>query len=360
MPARCFCARIRTLMDPIRRLELAREALDAGRPRRGLSLMKGQFPSLLRPEKDFLTAECLRAQGYFDRAAALYRHLLRGRAADAGLKVESSLGLAAVYRSLGRVAEARRVLAGARGDEGFALEDALIDRAAGLYPRSLRKLARLLSSARRAKDHAAAGFLLWATGGARRFSGDLAGSRRDFLESLAAARRARDAAGEAYALFGLGGVTRIQGDLAASQRYYAEAGRLLAKTEDVFGQAYAHCGLANVLRQRGSLREAERHYRLAHGLYSSLGDAVDLAYVDWGLGKVHLRRGQLPAAEKRLRAALKGFARGDEARGLVLSEHALSTVLHARGRTAQAERLFDAAVRRARKAGLHAHLEIFT
>jgi hypothetical protein len=35
-------------------------------------------------------------------------------------------------------------------------------------------------------------------------------------------------------------------------------------------------------------------------------------------------------------------------------------LLHAQGRTKEAERLFDQAVRRARRAGIHAHLEIFT
>ena len=81
---------------------------------------------------------------------------------------------------------------------------------------------------------------------------------------------------------------------------------------------------------------------------------------DWGLGQVHLKRGELAASERRLRAALAGFAKGGEARGEALSLQSLAQVLHARGRTAEGEELFDAAVRRARGAGLHAHLEIFT
>ena len=74
------------------------------------------------------------------------------------------------------------------------------------------------------------------------------------------------------------------------------------------------------------------------------------------LGEVHDN-----AVDHALRGALlTAFAAGGEARGEALSLHSLSQVLHARGRTSEAEKIFDAAVRRARGAGLHAHLEIFT
>ena len=341
-----------------------------GRPKAALRLLGGA-PALIRPERDFLRAEALRAQGYFAKASEVYRKLLaRPPAADRALWLDCCLALASVHRSLGAVKPARRLWARGRSlmrtrglssySERFELEDALIDRAAGLYPRSIGKLSRLLDRFRAERDWSAAGFVLWALGGARRFSGDLEGSRRDFSASLACARRGGDAAGMAYALFGLGGVLRIQGSFDRARASYAEASRRLARTDDVFGKAYAHCGLANVLRQKCLWSLAERHYNLAHKLYSSLGDAVDLAYVDWGLGQVHLRRGELKSAEKRFRLALAGFAAFDERRGEVLSEHSLAAVLHALGRTAQAEALFDRAVRRGRHAGLPAHLEIYT
>jgi len=44
----------------------------------------------------------------------------------------------------------------------------------------------------------------------------------------------------------------------------------------------------------------------------------------------------------------------------VLSETSLAALLHAKGQTKEAERLFDQAVRRARQAGIHTHLEMFT
>ncbi len=351
-------------MDAALRLEQAQGLLDQGRPARASALLKGPFPPVLRREADFLRAEALRSQGFFDRAAALYRHALAGAGGDRGLRLEASLALASVHRSLGDVAEARRRWKDARSaagrlDDRLRLEDALIDRADSRWASCLRKLGGLLADSRRQRDWAGAAFLLWATGGARRFSGDLAGSERDFRESLALARRAGDPAGQAYALFGLGGVTRIRGKLADSERFYREARRRLSATDDVFGKAYAECGLANSLRQQGKLAEAQSHYRKAHVLYSSLGDAVDLAYVDWGLGKIALQRGDLKKADRRLRAALKGFE-PHEHRGAALSLLELSRALHAGGRTAEAERLFDASVRRSRKAGLHAHLEIFT
>lgn len=356
--------------DPISRLESARGHLDAGRPDRACAALAGGFPPSLTGEKRFLRAEALRARGFFRRAQADYRAALKALGPeDRDLTVLAFLGLARCARSLGAVREARRALSRARaaarkGDadllETLALEDALVDRAEGLYARSLRRLAPLLRSSRRRRDWSAVGFILWAMGGARRFAGDLRGSHRDFQDSLRAFRRARDREGRTYALFGLGGIARVRGFFAEARAAYAAAGKLLGSGPDLFGRAYAHCGLANVLRQLGLWDEAESRYRRSYALYARLDDRVDLAYVDWGLGQVHLKRGELAAAERRLRAALAAFAGGGEARGEALCLQSLAQVIHARGRASEGEKLFDAAVRRARGAGLHAHLEIFT
>ena len=355
--------------NPAARLERAQRLLSAGRPARALRSL-GRLPAALAYEGGFLRAEALRAQGYFTRASALYERLLQHpQANDPALWIDAALGVASVYRSLGEVGRARARLSaawrlarrrGAGSDERFALEDALIDRAAGRWKLSLSKLSRLLAGARAGRDWAAAAFLLWATGGARRFSGDLAGSERDFRQSLRLATRAVDPAGQAYALFGLGGVTRIRGRLKSAERFYTEAARRLAATDDLFGKAYAHCGLANALRQQGRLCVARSHYLKAHALYSSLGDAVDLAYVDWGLGKIALQQGELREAARRLKLALSAFEAAQEHRGAALSKLALASTLHARGATSRAERLFDAGLRQSRRAGLHAHLESFT
>ena len=353
------------------RLEQAKEFLDQGAFGKALAILARPLPAAFRPECAFLTAESLRGQGYLARAALRYRGLLRQRrGSDRTVWLDSCLGLVCCLRSLGEVRAARRfwemgrTAAVALGNRGFRerleLEGALIDRAAGRYGRSLSRFKILLARFRSGKDWAAAGYVLWAMGGALRFAGDLEGSRRAFLASLAMGRRARDSAGKVYAWFGLGGVTRIQGRLAEARRYYAEALREVAGTEDVFGQAYAQCGLANVLRQQGELLQAERHYRLAHKLYTRLEDPVDLAYVDWGLGQIALRRGELAAADKSFRLALQGFLRGGEMRGVVLSEVARAQVLHALGHTGRAERIFAGTLRRARRAGIHTHLEIFT
>jgi tetratricopeptide (TPR) repeat protein len=357
-------------LDPFERLEAARDFMDAARPDRAEAALSTAFPKPLAGESLFLRAEALRAQGYFSRAANGYRAALAAlEREERELVVGAELGLARCARSLGDISSARRAMSRARSAAGragaelsgtMALEDALVDRAEGKYARSLKALAPLLAGCRRDRDWSGAGFVLWATGGARRFSGDLAGAHRDFREALAAFRRASDREGETYALFGLGGIARVRGLFAEARKAYADAGRLLGGGPDLFGRAYAHCGLANVLRQLGLWSEAERHYRRSYALYAKLDDRVDLAYVDWGLGQVHLKRGELPAAERRLRAAHSAFAKGREARGEVLSLQSLAQVLHARGRTAEAERLFDSAVRRARRAGLHAHLEIFT
>ncbi|MBI5241601.1 MAG: tetratricopeptide repeat protein [Elusimicrobia bacterium] len=350
------------------RLDRAKELLDEGAFARALTLLDKPLPKAFRPEGDMVKAECLRSRGYLAQAAALFRGLVDGlNAPDRSSWLDCCLALVACLRSLGETDAARRYWAVGRkvattkeARERFDLEGALVERAAGDFPSSITKLTRHLARFKAERDWVGAGYILWALGGALRFAGDLEGSRRAFLEGLALSRRAGDPAGQAYALFGLGGVTRIQGRFAEAEDYYARALKAMAGTEDVFGQAYAHCGLANVLRQRGRLAEAERHYLRAHKLYTSIGDPVDLAYVDWGLGQVFLRRGELVPAEKRFRVALQGFAQGGETRGVVLSETALAALLHAKGRTQEAERLFDQAVRRARKAKIHTHLELFT
>ncbi|MDE2038504.1 MAG: tetratricopeptide repeat protein [Elusimicrobia bacterium] len=355
-------------MDFARRLEQAQRLMEEGRPAAALRLLAGRWPGALSTEAAFLRAEALRGQGYFRRAAQLYQALLAGGQADPALAIEAGLGLASVHRSLGEVAAARARLRRAwaaakrRGEPAwrFELEEAMIERAAGRWAGCLLKLTRLLRRACGAGDWQAAAFLLWARGGARRFSGDLAGAEGDFKRSLTMAGRAGDASASAYALFGLGGVSRIQGRLRDSERFYARAGRALAGADDLFGRAYAHCGLANALRQQGRLSEAQRLYLRAHVLYSKLGDAVDLAYVDWGLGKIALQRGRLPEAVSRLSLALKAFEAASENRGAALSRLALAGARHAQGRGAQAERLFDSGLRRSRRAGLHAHLESYT
>ena len=318
----------------------------------------------------FVRAESLREQGFFERSARLYKRIMNGVAKRSPLWLDSCLSLASIRRSLGQTRAASRlvkeglVLARRAGDadliERFELESALVDRAHGRYRQSLEKLERFLVLFKRRKDSAGTAFILWATGGARRFSGDLKGAEADFLASLAAAKRARDKAGQAYALFGLGGITRIRGKIKASKKYYSAAGRILEETDDLFGKAYAHCGLANALRQNGEWVLAQKHYGKSHKLYSRLGDKIDLAYVDWGLGKLALQKGDFSRAASFLKRALAAFSRGGEARGVVLSEHSLAQLLHARGDKKAAEALFDKAVRRSRAAGLSAHLEIFT
>lgn len=350
------------------RLDRAKELLDQGSFARALALLEKPLPKEFRPEGDMVKAECLRSRGYLAQAAALFRGLVDGlNAPDRSSWLDCCLGLVACLRSLGETDEARRYWALGRkvartkeALERFDLEGALVERAAGDFPSSIRKLRRHLARYKAERDWVGAGYILWALGGALRFAGDLEASRRAFREGLALCRRAGDGPGQAYALFGLGGATRIQGRFAEAEAYYARALKAMAGTDDVFGQAYAHCGLANVIRQRGRLSEAERHYLKAHRLYTSIGDPVDLAYVDWGLGQVHLRRGELGPAEKRFRIALKGFTAGGETRGVVLCETSLAALLHAQGRTAEAEKLFAGAVRRARGAGIHTHLELFT
>ncbi|MDD5630217.1 MAG: hypothetical protein PHU21_14210, partial [Elusimicrobia bacterium] len=222
-------------VSSVLRLERAKELLDEGAFSRALAVLKGTLPKAFRPEGDMLRAECLRGRGHLTAAAALYRGLVdRLYAPDRASWLDCCLGLVACLRSLGQAAEARRYWAVGRKvaatkelRDRFDLEGALIDRAAGDFPASLRRLRRHLARFRGERDWAGAGYALWAIGGALRFAGDLGASRRAFLQSLALSRRARDASGQAYALFCLGGVTRIQGGLSEAEGYYARALRAM-------------------------------------------------------------------------------------------------------------------------------------
>ncbi|MFH2201534.1 MAG: tetratricopeptide repeat protein [Elusimicrobiota bacterium] len=357
----------------IDKLEQARDLLEES-PAKALKELPSaaSLPAALRAERHYLAAEAWRAMGYFERAETFYGKVLTKSTAreDAPLWIEAALGSAAGLRSIGVVAAAYRRVRGAEklarlenlpnNKKQFALERALIERAAGRYLPSLKMLRPMLASALRDKSFAEAAFLLWAIGGAERFSGDLAASEASFLRSKKLAAQARDRVGEGYALFGLGGVTRIRGRLEDSARCYAAAARLFHASDDHFARAYAYCGYGNALRQLGRLRQAEIHYRKSHRLYSQLGDAVDLAYVDWGLGEVNLRRGKLREAAGFYRKSLAAFRKHAETRGEVLAGTALARCLHAQGSTAEAERLFAQSYRLSRRAGIHAHIESFT
>lgn len=315
-------------------------------------------------EKDFTRAEAFRESGYFAKAEALYRSVLR-RSSDPAFRAEASLGSALGLRAVGdtkgaaaRLKDARRAAATAGLDlaDRIALEEALVLRAAEKYGEALKRLKPRLRGA----DTEEAAFLWWAIGGCCRFQGRLSESAAAFRKSMALAAKAGDKVGRGYALFGLAGAVRVKGEAKASDRFYRQAGRLFEGTGDDFGRAYAACGGANALRQLGRLAEAERGYRRAYRLYAGLGDPVDLAYVDWGWGDVHLRRGELKAALRRFAAAERAFRAGRETRGVVLCLHSRARALHALGRTTLAERLFAEGVALARRAKIHTHLESFT
>lgn len=359
-------------MNPLERLARAKDLLEANEPGRALKLLAGAFPAGFASEREFLAGEALREQGFFDDSASRYQEALR-RLKNAGgerdLAFYSHLGLARCWRSLGLTrsarAEAEKAGSLARGlgatqAEELSLERAMIERAEGNYPLAISLLEKLLKLYKSRGDHSAAGFALWALAGARRFSGDLASSETAYLASRAACRKSRDDSGEAYALLGLGGVCRIRGRLAQALGYYSSALAAVDGTGDYFARAYAQCGLANVLRRLGRLEKARAHYQKARALYSALGDRVDGAFVDWGLGQIALQQGSLEQAERHFKAALDPFLSHGETRGAVLSETALASVLHARGKTTQAEALFERALKRARSAKIHAHLEIYT
>lgn len=321
------------------------------------------------PQKRFALAEKYRAQGLFAKALPSYQEALKGNL-EPSLRFESYLGLASICRSLGEIRQAVSWIKAARneqkrsrlkeGAEALELEDILVERAAGQYERSLKRLQSFFKRRFAEKDWQACGFVKWAMGGALRFSGNLKDSQKAYQDSLHFAQKAGDGDGKIYALLGLGGVCRIQGKIAESARHYRLAGRSLLKSEDLFAKAYAFCGLGNALRQMGELDEAKGLYQKSRILYQKLGDAADLGYVEWGLAQIDMNKGRLDQAEKNLMRAMPLFKKADEKRGLVLTQMSLARVWHARGKTASARSLFDQAVRLSKSSGLSAHLESFT
>ncbi|MBI5883079.1 MAG: hypothetical protein HZB91_08245 [Elusimicrobia bacterium] len=353
-------------------LEKAQQLLEDGRPQDGLRALGLGVPPQFRAEHAHVRAECLRSMGSLGGCRPWYEKALAGtdRSRDTVLWLDSCLGLVSALRSLGECAKARRLLSQGMSlakKQGLAshaercrLEGILLDRAEGRYPRSIRELSGFLALFRRRKDLPAMAYILWALGGARRFSGDLSGSLKDYEDSLALAGKAKDPMGRGYAMLGLGGIERIKGNLSAALAWYLRSRKAFAKTQDLFAQAYAECGTGNCLRQLGRLKEARGCYAASHRLYTLIKDPVDLAYVDWGLGKIAMAEGRLDDAGRRLMTALSGFGRFEEHRGVVLSLMALAAVRHAQGRTTEGEKLFDQGLALARKTGLHTHLEIYT
>ncbi|MEK7744899.1 MAG: hypothetical protein AAB578_10975, partial [Elusimicrobiota bacterium] len=101
------------MAEPIGMLERSRECLEAGRPSRALRALpsRGGLPAPLRLERDLLEAEAWRESGYFGRARGIYARVLgRGSGADPVLRLEASLGLASLLRSVGEGAAALRLL----------------------------------------------------------------------------------------------------------------------------------------------------------------------------------------------------------------------------------------------------------
>lgn len=315
-------------------------------------------------------AEALRAKGRLAQAAAAYERMLENRGASPRDKLKAHIALAALDRSLGFAARSRgHILAGLRlarrleateDIELLRLEQAMLLRAEGRYAESLDQLGRFLDLFRRRGDWEGAGFVLWAMGGALRFSGNLEGSQRAFLRSIEAFRRARDSSGSRYAVLGLAGLKRIRGDVEGSRRLYAGALGKARSDGDLFGLAYAHCGLANALRQLGRMSEARSHYRSSGRLYRRLGDAVDGAYVDWGMGQVEWRSGRPARAGRLFARALAAFKGARETRGEVLALMALASIRYLNGHRPEGIALYERAARAARKAGILTPLEFFT
>ncbi|MBI4377023.1 MAG: tetratricopeptide repeat protein [Elusimicrobia bacterium] len=348
-------------------LERAHDELEAGRAQSALHLLSGRVPPSWESERQYLMGEALRSLGFLSRCQGHYGRALAG-GSEPSLRFEASLALASARRSLGDWRGATISLKRARAwrdhaPEGrlrFELEEALILRASGRYRESIRRLLSLARRFERSEDWAAAGFAFWAIAGARRLLGQFSQGERDFHRSFRLFSRNGDSVDKAYALFGLGGITRMQGRLKDAESCYRRAGRLLRGGSDWFGQAYAECGLANALRQQGRAREALAHYGRSARLYGRLEDRVDLAYVHWGIGKIHLHGGRLSEARPWLEKALSSFSRAHEDRGVILAQMALAQLLHAQGRALSAESLFGRALSRARRMGLHTHLETFT
>ncbi|HOX22349.1 MAG TPA: hypothetical protein PLL10_02715 [Elusimicrobiales bacterium] len=346
----------------------AEKLLDAGKPGKAFAFLKARKAS--GAEGRYLLGECARLTGDCRAAAAYYRQAVALSSSKADVKCRALNGLAASLRTLGlsgKALEAARQASRIAVEYGFEdlllearLEHAMGLRAAGRLRMALSELNKLYAEYRREGEPFGMAYIHWARGGLYRLQGRFGDSIREFQSSADISRRLRDDSSLGYAYFGLAGVSRVAGDITASERYYRLAGRIFAKSHDLFARAYAFCGLANALRQKGELNEALGLYHQADSLYSRIGDRADLGFVKWGMGAVLEAQGLLRGALRHYRQSEQLFKGYSEARGLVLSGLRQASVLYLLGRTAEAERKYDAAVRLARKEGLHTYLEHFT
>jgi tetratricopeptide (TPR) repeat protein len=353
----------------------------------------------------FIMAEAKRLLGHFEPAIALYNKAIelykipapgrlasapsgegaarasasegRGGRREAGAaaqaaatQIDMQLALAKCYRTLGRAQKALQIAKNAHKTaiyyhlKDFAMqalqEEAMAHRAAGSLKEAANLLNQVLAHYKKEGDLSATAFALWGLGGIARLEGRFQAGKKYFEESIKLAQKAGDKAAQAYGLCALAGISRVGGDIKACVANYRRAEAIFKHTDDIFGKAYTNCGMANGLRQLGRLEEALKRYAAADKLYSSINDKVDLGFVKWGRADILRRQNKLQAALGEFKAAQKLFANSDEIRGQLLTDFALAQTLYAAGRAKQAEAVFAKAYSRAKKEGLHTHLEVFT
>lgn len=316
----------------------------------------------------FLRGEAWRAVGKFKNALAQYDRGLKLKSCDRKLRLEILIKKAATSRALGQTCAALKAalsaLALARATGLFipeaALELALAHRLAGNFGKAESALKRLYALYRRLGDWEAVSFVLWALGGLWRLKGRYNLSIKAFEDSARFAAKAGDKTARGYALLGLGGVNRVAGHIESALKPYKEARTVFAGSSDIFARAYAECGMANVLRQLGRLDEALKGYQKARKLYSAIRDGPDAGFVEWGIGEVYKKRGEPAKAEGAFKRAEKLFSCGFEPRGIILTKLSMAQVDYLLGNTAKADKLHFAALKAARKHGLHTYLETFT
>ena len=352
----------------LKRIEKARNLHALKKPAAALKARPGLKKNETCAEALFLRGEAWRQAGKFKNALAQYERGLKLKSCYRELRLEILIKKAAASRALGQTCAALKAALSARAlarATGLSipeaeLELALAHRLAGNFGKAESALKRLRALYSRLGDWGAVSFVLWALGGLWRLKGRYNLSIKAFEGSARFAAKAHDKAARGYAFLGLGGVNRVAGHIGSALKLYGEARAVFAGSSDIFAKAYVECGMSNVLRQLGRLDEALKGYRRARKLYSAIQDWPDAGFVEWGIGEVYKKRGELAKAKGAFKRAEKLFSSGFEPRGIILTKLSLAQVDYLLGNTAIAEKLHFAALKEARKHGLHTYLEAFT
>ncbi len=337
----------------------------------GLRLAAAQT-SLGKGKDALATAEALRKKLPAPARDDPRIDLTEGRAAGTLSDFKRQLAAAAQAAAKGSAQGARLLVAGARLQEGAALERLGQPKEAAAAHEEARRLyiaagdragqARVvndmavalisqgrLSEARKMAEESLAIFRgIGAQGGvvasalnsiARILNaqGDFQGAEKLFQQALSTYREVGNKGGEAAALNNIAVTLKSRGDLNGSRRRYEQALAIDREIGNRHGEASTLNNIAIVLHDQGEIGPSKQTFEQALAIYRQIGSESGSAGTTYALGRVLLAQGDLAAARKAYEDSLAMRAGLGEKLSDTFSRSRLAAVTVEEGRAAEAE-----------------------